>query len=121
MILPYFRKVIETHPTPSAAIRKGMARPAEYADSSETPLETEPPFNERVSMEPNTGPTQGAQPAEKNTPIIAEERYPHLRSGTFWTRVSYSKNGMRKMPIMCKPKIMTMIRSEEHTSELQSQ
>ena len=58
----------------TAAIRKGMASPAEYAESSETPVETEPPFRESVRMEPNTGPTHGAQPAEKNTPIIAEER-----------------------------------------------
>src|SRR5689334_12066960 len=57
---------------------------------------------------PSTGPTQGDQPAEKNTPIKLDERKPILRSGIFWMRVSYSKNGMRNTPIICRPKIMMM-------------
>ena len=39
-----------------------------------TPVEIFPPFNASVRIAPSTGPTQGAQPAEKNTPIKAEER-----------------------------------------------
>src|SRR5690606_14481071 len=104
----YLRSVTETHPTPSAAIKKGIANPAEYADSNETPVEIEPPLKASVRIAPSTGPTQGAHPAEKKTPIKAEERYPHLRSGTFWTRVSYSRSGMRKTPIICSPKRITM-------------
>src|SRR5215208_2236813 len=86
-----------------------MASPAEYADKRETPVETEPPLRAKVRIAPRTGPTQGAQPAEKKTPISAEERYPHLRSGNWWTRASYSRNGIRNTPIMCKPKVMTTI------------
>ncbi len=67
----------------------------------------DPPLIENVMIQPNTGPMQGDHPAEKNTPINADETYPH-RFNCEWTRTSYSKNGMRKTPIMCKPK-MTMI------------
>src|SRR6266516_482342 len=50
----------------SAASKNGIANPAEYAERSDTPVDNEPPLSARVRIAPSTGPTHGAQPAEKN-------------------------------------------------------
>ena len=58
---------------PNAASRNGTAMPAEYATSKSTPRPSEPLSRAKVNTAPSTGPTHGAQPAEKKTPIKPEE------------------------------------------------
>mgnify|MGYP001767941357 CR=1 FL=1 len=70
----YFWIILTTHPIPKAANKNGIANPAEYTDNNFTPSKMEPPPTAKVRMAPNTGPTHGDHPAEKNIPIIAEER-----------------------------------------------
>ena len=66
--------MVVTQPIPKAANKNGIANPAEYADNMMIPLDMEPPFMASVSIDPSTGPTHGDQPAEKKTPINADER-----------------------------------------------
>ena len=50
-----------------------MPSPIEYATSNHAPRPRSSALKARVNTAPSTGPTQGDQPAEKKTPISAEE------------------------------------------------
>ena len=76
MTLLYLHRILLTQPMPRAATRKGTANPKEYEEPNKNPLRIEPPLAANVMIDPRIGPTQGAHPAEKKTPIKNDDKYP---------------------------------------------